>query len=38
MNASATPVPFAFSFGPMGELVMVEAASEHRQHLRDQPR
>ena len=27
MNPSATPVPFAFAFGPMGELVVVEAGA-----------
>ncbi len=27
MNPSATPVPFAFAFGPMGQLVVVEAGA-----------
>ena len=38
MNASATPVPFAFSFDRNGRARRGRSGSEHRQHLRDQPR
>ena len=36
MNASATPVPFAFAFDPMGDTRRRRGRGEHRQQLRDQ--